>query len=126
LPMAEGFNENVEFFDLIYEGPDRVRHGLGFEAIAPLLWLRAGSRGARIESAADDFVVADAYAVLFNLDAAASFIEAVRAQPRLTTAYIVTDDEAQFQVVARQLPARLLSVRLYAAYLDNAKIVVRD
>jgi adenine-specific DNA-methyltransferase len=125
-PMAEGFDENVEFFDLTYEDPERVRHGLGFEAIAPLLWLRAGSRGTRIESAMQDFQVVDSYGVLFNLDAAAPFVAAVAGQPNLKTAYIVTDDEAQFQVVAHQLPARTRAVRLYSAYLDNAKIVARD
>lgn len=41
-------------------------------------------------------------------------------------AYIVTDDETQFQVVAAQLPGHVEPVRLYAAYLDNFKIAPRD
>lgn len=125
-PMADGFAETVEFFDLTYEDAERVRHGLGFEAIASLLWLRAGGRGSRIEAATEAFAIADAYAVLFNLDTAAAFVAAVREQADLAAAFIVTDDEAQFQIIARQLPPRLDSIRLYSAYLDNAKIAVRD
>jgi adenine-specific DNA-methyltransferase len=119
---ADGLKENVEFFDLTYEDPERVRYGLGFEAIAPLLWFRAGSRGARISSVADTFAVADAYAVLFDVDAAAGFVAAVRSDPGLEVAYVVTDDETQFQVVAGQLPHGIDTVRLYAAYLDTFRI----
>jgi adenine-specific DNA-methyltransferase len=122
--MAEGLAENVEFFDLTYEDPERVQHGLDFEAIAPLLWFRAGSEGRRIKSVEEPFAVADAYAILFNLDAAAAFIAAVRAKAMLCAAYVVTDDETQFQVVARQLPQGVDAIRLYAAYLDNFRAQV--
>jgi adenine-specific DNA-methyltransferase len=121
-PMAEGFEENVEFFNLTYEDPDRVRYGLGFEAIAPLLWLRAGSEGNRVNAVEERFAVVDTYAVLFDLDGAAGFVAAVRVQPSLRVAYVVTDDETQFQVVAGQLPRGVESVRLYASYLDNFRV----
>ena len=45
-PMAEGLEENVEFFNMTYEAPRPVAHNRSFHAIAPLLWLRAGSQGA--------------------------------------------------------------------------------
>ena len=45
--------------------------------------------------------------MLFDLDAAADFVEAVRVSRRLEVAYIVTDDEKQFQIVADQLPRRV-------------------
>ena len=118
-----GFEENVEFFDLTYEDPERVRLGLGFEAIAPLLWLRAGQRGrADRRASRQRSHVADTYAVLSTSTAAADFVAAVRERRRLRIAYIVTDDETQFQVVAAQLPARVEPVRLYEAYLDNFEI----
>jgi adenine-specific DNA-methyltransferase len=44
-PMAEGFEENAEFFTLTYETPVAVSHHMAFARIAPMLWLRAGSRG---------------------------------------------------------------------------------
>ena len=121
-PMADGFDENAEFFDLTYEDPERVRHGLGFEAIASLLWLRAGSEGTRIGSVDGPFAVADTYAILFDVDAAANFVGAVRTKSDLRIALVVTDDETQFQVIARQLPHSVEAVRLYASYLDNFRI----
>ena len=58
-PMSDGFKENVEFFTMSYESSRSVAHNRSFEAVAPLLWLRAGSKGRRIEKASDDFAVVD-------------------------------------------------------------------
>lgn len=118
-PMADGFEENAEFFDLTYEDPEHIRHDLAFAAIAPLLWMRAGSEGRRIDCPTDSFDVADTYAVLFNVDAAAGFTRAVVGCERLRVAYIVTDDESQFQLIAGELPRKLETVRLYEAYLQS-------
>jgi adenine-specific DNA-methyltransferase len=49
-PMAEGFDENAEFFSLTYETPVAVSHNRAFAQIAPLLWMRTGSQGRRIDS----------------------------------------------------------------------------
>jgi adenine-specific DNA-methyltransferase len=48
-PIADGFKENAEFFTLTYETPVAVSHNRAFERIAPLLWMRAGSEGRRIQ-----------------------------------------------------------------------------
>ncbi len=121
-PMAEGFQENAEFFRLTYEDPECVRHDLAFEAIAPLLWMKAGSEGRRIETPTDTYDLAKTYGVLFNLDAAAPFVEAVSAREGMRVAYIVTDDEKQYQLIARELPQRVQPVRLYEAYLGTCRI----
>ncbi len=125
-PMSAGFEENVEFFDLTYEDHERVGHGLGFAAIAPLLWLKAGSEGARIERPCDTFKLVETYGILFGMDSSAAFVKAVRKADGLRVAYIVTDDERQFQVVAAQLPGSVESMRLYSAYLANFRIVGKD
>jgi adenine-specific DNA-methyltransferase len=67
-PMADGFKENVEFFTLTYEAPLRVASNREFAKIAPLLWLRAGSRGRRIDDISGGWDVADVYAILADLD----------------------------------------------------------
>ena len=121
-PMAEGFEENAEFFDLTYENPALVELDMAFAAIAPLLWLRAGSVGRRIDQRTETFDIADAYAVLFEIDAAASFLEAVTKADGLRVAYIVTDDEPQFQAIAVQLPPAISPVRLYETYLRTFEI----
>ena len=64
-PMADGFAENAAFFTLTYEAPLEVRHHRAFERIAPLLWMRAGSRGRIIMNlGARGWDVAEAYGVL--------------------------------------------------------------
>ena len=119
-PMAEGFEENAEFFTLTYETPVVVSHNLAFQRIAPLLWMRAGSEGRRIEDVPKEgWEVADAYGLLVDLDRSAKFCEAVEAQAGIRIAYIVTDDDRRFQSVARRLPDAVEPIRLYESYLSN-------
>ncbi|HRC61249.1 MAG TPA: DNA methyltransferase, partial [Candidatus Propionivibrio aalborgensis] len=119
-PMADGFEENAEFFTLTYETPVSVNHNRAFERIAPLLWLRAGSRGHRIATLpAEGWAVVEAYGLLVEIDAATPFIEAVCRAPDLRIAYIVTDDDRRFQAIARRLPFGVEPVRLYESYLTN-------
>jgi len=119
-PMAEGFEENAEFFTLTYEAPVAVSHNLAFQRIAPLLWMRAGAKGRRIaDLPAAGWEVADAYGLLVDLDHASAFCDAVAAQAGLGIAYIVTDDDRRFQAVARALPDSVEPVRLYESYLSN-------
>ena len=121
-PMDEGFDENIEFFSMTYQAPLPVAHNRAFEAIAPLLWLRAGSQGRRIEKAKPDFEVADTYAVLFDLDAASGFLAGVSGTPSVKTAFIVTDDDRGFQTICSELPTRVEAIRLYESYLANFTI----
>ncbi len=121
-PIADGFEENVEFFDLTYESPRRVAHNRAFESIGPLLWLKAGARGQRVEEATDSFAVADTYGVLFDLDTSAEFIAKVMQRESVEMAYIVTDDDRRFQLVCKELPHRVTPVRLYESYLNNFEI----
>ena len=119
-PMADGFAENATFFTLTYEAPLAVRYQTAFAHIAPLLWLRAGSRGRCIDKLpADGWDVAEAYGLLTDLDCATEFLKAVRKASDLRIAYLVTDDERRFQTLARRLPEGVDAVRLYASYLSN-------
>lgn len=118
--MADGFEENAEFFTLTYESPLAVNHNLAFARIAPLLWMRAGSRGKRIDKLpAEGWAVVCAYGLLVDLDAATPFIRAVSKAKDLRVAYIVTDDDRRFQAIARRLPEGVEPVRLYESYLTN-------
>ncbi len=119
-PMAEGFKENAEFFTLTYETPISVSHHIAFARIAPLLWLRGGSRGRRIEKLpTKGWEVVEAYGLLIELDSATAFLKAVSKAKDLRIAYIVTDDERRFQALARRLPQGVEAIRLYESYLTN-------
>ena len=121
-PMADGFEQNVEFFTLTYEAPLRVASNREFTKMAPLLWLRAGSRGRRIDDISKGWDVADIYGVLANIDHTDDFLKAVAASESVRLAYVVTDDDRTFESVSQQLPAHVEPVRLYEAYLRNFEI----
>jgi adenine-specific DNA-methyltransferase len=119
-PMADGFEENAEFFTLTYETPVAVSYQTAFARVAPLLWLRAGSVGRLIERLPPaGWDVADAYGLLVELDKATDFLNATRKAKALRVAYIVTDDERRFQALARRLPEGVEAIRLYESYLTN-------
>lgn len=121
-PMAEGFAENVEFFTMTYEALRPVAHHRSFEAIAPLLWLKAGAQGRRIEKATDDFDIADNYGILFDLDKSHDFIAAIVKVDEVRMVFVVTDDDRAYQAVCAELPANITPVRLYESYLTSFAI----
>lgn len=119
-PMSEGFEANARFFTLTYESPLSVEHHRAFKRIAPLLWLRAGSRGRVIDEIPErGWDATAAYGVITNLDAGETFADALVEAPEATHAFIVTNDQRRFQSVLRQLPAHVEPVRLYESYLTN-------
>ena len=94
-----------------------------FERIAPLLWLRAGSRGRRIDDVREGWDVADTYGVLADLDQVRrSSWRLWTIEPTRRIAFIVTDDDRLFQSVVRELPDHIEPVRLYESYLRNFEI----
>ena len=56
------------------------------------------------------------------MDASRAFLEAVDGAEGLRVAFIVTDDESQYQAVATQLPEGVESVQLYESYLRTFQI----
>jgi adenine-specific DNA-methyltransferase len=119
-PMSEGFEENAEFFTLTYEAKSAVNHNLAYARIAPLLWMRAGASGSRIDKLpAEGWAIADTYGLLTEVDVATHFIHAVKKAQGLRVAYIVTDDDRRFQATAKRLPDGVEPVRLYESYLSN-------
>lgn len=120
-PMADGLQTNARFFTLTYEPPTRVRHGLAFAEISPLLWMRAGQVGRVIESIPDrGWDVAESYGVLKNAAAIDSFAEAVAEEETVTTVYVITDDDLVFQSAVSKLnDLDVEFVQLYSTYLTN-------
>ena len=64
---SKGLLENISFFELSYEDPERVRLDLAFEAISPLLWMRAGGIGDAICKPSKSFVIGETYGILLTL-----------------------------------------------------------
>lgn len=119
-PISAGFEENAAFFTLTYESPFMVSADRAFAAIAPMLWLRAGARGERIDSIEGGWVVAQSYGILRDLDQTAEFIDAMNEREGVRVAYVVTDDEGRYQQVASEF-RHVETVRLYEDYLRNCE-----
>lgn len=125
-PMANGFDENVEFFELTYQDGERVELALAFQAIAPLLWLRAGASGQMVTDDHDKaserlpYAVADTYGVLFDPDRWREFLAELGEGARVV--FIVTDSSTTFAAVSAELPAGVEAVRLYRNYLSTFEI----
>ena len=127
-PMAEGFEENAEFFTLTYQTPVALSHNHAFEQIAPLLWLRAGSQGRRIHT-----LPAQGWAVVDTLRSAdrsgrrqpPSAMQSRRTNgPRV--AFIVTNDDRRFQAIARRLPDLWSLSGCTSSYLSNFRFANGD
>ena len=128
-PMAEGFEESVEFLELTYLDVEDVELDLAFESVAPLLWLRAGSRGPVIDDRCDGSGQAKPhdmtteYGVLFNPDHWRSFVDGL--PESVATVFIVTDSASVFASIAAELSSGIDVVRLYENYLTTFAISQR-
>lgn len=121
-PMSEGFKENAIFFDLKYEDGKAIRLNMAFKEIAPLLWMKAGSKGRIIQDISPKgYDVSEQYAILFDYMAVNQFIKEIK-DSDIKVAYIVTDSESLYQQVYRQLPRGIEPVRLYENYLTSFAI----
>jgi len=124
--MAEGFEENVEFVELTYLDAEEIELDMAFTSIAPLLWMRAGSRGPVIEERTDPagdplpYALTGVYAVLFDTDEWRSFVQEL--PETVGTVFVVTDSASVFAGVASELPDGLDVVRLYENYLSTFAI----
>ena len=121
-PLADGFLENAEFFTLTYESQLSVVSNRDFERIAPLLWMKAGLTGSKIQDLSAGWAVVDRYGVLADFDHAAEFLRDVERSENLVVAFVITDDDWLFESICRSLPDEVEPVRLYDAYIRNFEI----
>ncbi len=128
-PLADGFEENAEFFKLEYLDPDSVSRGLAFEAIAPLLWLQAGGMGPRVDKETADYAITDPpgkYGVLFDVGYWRGFADALDQRPDVKRAFIVTDSLSAYQQVIKAIPPGVETSMLFDDYLRNFEITSGD
>jgi adenine-specific DNA-methyltransferase len=123
-PFSDGFDENVEFFDLTYEDPDLISMGRKFKAVAPLLWLKAGATGPRVEEPVKGWSMPAGgnYAVLFDAELWSDFVKAVKQNALLSHVFIVTESPAVFQHISSELPTHIERTQLYDDYLRSFQI----
>ena len=128
-PFAEGFQENVEFFELTYLDKDAVRQGAQFAAIEPSLWLAAGSVGPRPSSdPSARFALPEEsnYGVLFERSAFSAFLRALVKRTDVTHVFLVTDSENAYAQMCSRLPDGVTPSMLYRDYLTNFRINTQE
>ncbi len=124
-PLAEGFEENVEFFRMTFLDPGSVAMGQQFEAILPILWMKTGCRGQRESSRGSTpwFIPKNSpFAVLIHERKFAAFRKELAGRSDLTHIFLVTDSEENFRAMTRALRRDVQTVQLYKSYLENFRI----
>ena len=124
--FAQGFEENVEFLRLDYLNPDEVDLGRQYAAIAPLLWLKAGSVGSWDLEPDGPWSMPEGstYAVLFDDARFLDFLAALQERPEITHAFYVTDSPASYAEIRAHTPRQFKTSMLYQDYLRNFEISV--
>ena len=122
-PMADGFEENVEFFTLTYETPVRWPQPTAFArsrrccGCGPGAWADAST-----SMPADGWDVADTYGVLVDLDQATPFLKAVdEATKRCGSPSSSPTTTGASRRSRAGCPTRRAG-RLYESYLTNFEI----
>ena len=126
-PISSGFAENVEFLELEYLDPAAVELDRSFDAIAPMLWMRAGGVGPIVREEfgsagqREACVNSDRYGVLFDPSCFRDFLDGLPATA--THAFVVTDSRSEFAHIAAALPDEVEAVQLYENYLTTLSLI---
>ena len=122
-PICEGFSENVVFFKLTYETKIAVEHSISFSRMAPLLWIRSGAAGCRIDELAEEkgWGVADTYGIIEDLDMATAFAKAIKENPNVKTVFAISADHGRIHMLSKKLQSDIRIVRLWESYLSSTK-----
>ncbi len=131
LPMADGFKANATYFKLGFLDKNAVALGKQFKEMLPTLWMKAGAIG-KCPVLDGDIIPKvlllpnNRFAVLTD-ETAFSELERVLAEhPEIETVYIITDYEAGYCTMAKNLHVRH-TYQLYRDYLDHFRVnVARD
>ncbi|WP_040197216.1 site-specific DNA-methyltransferase [Candidatus Soleaferrea massiliensis] len=126
ISMADGFKSNVAYFKLGFLDKTSVALGRQFKEMLPTLWMKAGSYGPCPEQDGDEIpamlvLPENKLAILTEESAFPDFQAKVNAQPEIQTVFIVTDYEAGYRAMAKNLNASN-TYQLYRDYLDNFRI----
>ncbi|RJG02269.1 site-specific DNA-methyltransferase [Noviherbaspirillum sedimenti] len=124
-PLANGFATNLEYFRLDFLDPQEIQMGRQFAAVLPVLWMMAGSRGARPAPPDEHapWLLPDGcpFAVLMQETRFKEFVRHVDHRADLTHVFIVTNSHDTVHKLRREWP-ELHVVQLYKDYLENFRI----
>ena len=128
-PLADGFDENIEYFRLEFLDPNDVARGDAFKAIVPILWIVAGCRGNREDSKGSKpwFIPKNSpFAVLIDEKRFRAFREELDDRADIEWVFLITDSDENYAQMRRTLGRKYSSLQLYKSYLENFRINTAD
>ena len=125
-PMSEGFKANANFFKLGFLDKTSVTLGRQFKELLPVLWMKAGARGACPQLESEELpkmliCQKNHFAVLIDEDAYPRFEKTINEIEGIDVVYIITDSENGYREMAHGLNVEM-TFHLYRDYLDNFRI----
>ena len=125
IPMADGFKANAAFFKLGFLDKDSVALGRQFKELLPVLWFKAGCRGAcpTVDENLPPMMILpeNNFAVLLDEKSFADFEREVLACAAIDTIFIITDSDYGYLAMIKNFGDKTTS-RLYRDYLENFRI----
>src|SRR5439155_5147108 len=96
MKLADGLNENLEYFRLDFLDPAEVARGDAFQAVLPILWMMAGCQGKREDSKGSQpwFIPKHSpFAVLIREKEFRAFRQKLAERPDIEWLFLITDSE---------------------------------
>lgn len=126
ISMAVGFKANAAYFKLGFLDKASVRIGRQFREMLPILWMKAGCCGpcpSLIDQKIPEYMIfpENRIAILNDNSCFAEFAEEVRNTSKIETVYLVTDSDADYRSMSKELNVKQ-TYQLYRDYLDNFRI----
>lgn len=126
ISMAVGFKANAAYFKLGFLDKASVRIGRQFREMLPILWMKAGCFGpcpSLIDQKIPEYMIfpENRIAILNDNSCFAEFAEEVRNTLKIETVYLVTDSDADYRSMSKELNVKQ-TYQLYRDYLDNFRI----
>ncbi|MEW4278909.1 site-specific DNA-methyltransferase [Priestia megaterium] len=124
LPLANGFNANLQYFKLEYLDPTSIELGRKFKELLPTLWMMAGATGpipTYDEQTQEKFLLPEGcrFAVLLDETAFYELKEIINSREDLTHVFIITDSDDGFLRMREELGKIGNCIHLYKNYLEN-------
>ncbi|MBO4926775.1 MAG: site-specific DNA-methyltransferase [Clostridiales bacterium] len=125
-PLAEGFSANATFFKLGFLDKTSISLGRQLAELFPVLWMKAGAIGPCPTPKMDDLKhywlsEDNRMGILINTAYFSDFEQIVNASNKITTVFIITDYESEYQTMRNNLQTKE-TYQLYRDYLDNFRI----
>ena len=127
--LAEGFDENIEYFRLDFLDPAQVARGDAFQAIMPILWMMAGCQSEREDSKGSQpwFIPKHSpFAVLIKEKEFLAFRKKCEERKDIQWVFLITDSEENFAAMRRTLGQKYECVQLYKSYLENFRLNTQE